>query len=181
MAVPGLALQLDLLSPELEQELVTYLDGQVWSTKLSRRTQHYGYEYDYKSRKAPLAAAPFAGPILRIAEHLATHGLMRPTQCIVNEYTSDQGISAHTDAPIFGPMIVSISLLAPAEMIFTRPDQPTQRVVLLPRSLLIMTGESRSLWKHEIKGTRKFILPDGTPYVKPASYRRISLTFRTMA
>lgn len=180
MAVPGLALQPELLTPELEQQLVTYLDEQPWSTKLSRRTQHYGYEYDYKSRKTPITAAPFAGPLLHVAEHLATHGLMRPIQCIVNEYTRDQGISAHIDAPIFGPVNASISLLAPAEMIFTR-DSQEQRIILMPRSLLVMTGESRTSWKHEIRNTKKLTLADGTTYVKPMNYRRISLTFRTLA
>jgi len=175
----GLYYQNDFLSPELEQEIVSYLDKQPWSTKLTRRTQHYGYEYDYKSRKAPLSATPISGPLRTVADHLAKYEVLNPTQCIVNEYTQKQGISAHSDSNIFGPVIVSISLLAPCEMIFTK-DTEEKRITLLPRSALIMTNEARSLWKHEIRSTLKVPLPDKSTYIKPADYRRISLTFRTL-
>ena len=177
--VPGLFYQPDLISADVERQTVQYLDGREWSTKLSRRTQHFGYEYDYKSRKVPVSASPLGGPIKQIADYLAQYNILNPTQCIVNEYTKTQGISGHTDSFIFGDTVVSVSLSAPCEMIFTK-DGVEKRITLMPRSMLVMSGEARNSWKHEIKGTVKVPLPDGTTYTKPGDYRRISLTYRTV-
>ena len=44
----------------------------------------------------------------------------------------DQGIGAHTDAKIFGPVIVSVSLLQPTNMIFTHRTEPSKNVTLMP-------------------------------------------------
>ncbi|CAG8713094.1 4244_t:CDS:2, partial [Gigaspora rosea] len=76
-----------------------------------------------------------------------------PNMCIINEYEAGQGIMPHTDAAtIFGPIILSLSLLSSCLMKFTHSNNPETQflVVLPPRSLLIMTKSSRYDYKHSI-------------------------------
>jgi alkylated DNA repair dioxygenase AlkB len=186
---PGLSVYPDILTPEQEQTIVAWLDTQPWSTALARRTQHYGYEYNYTSR-TPRPTQPMVGPIQSVAEWIDQQGWMRPQQCIVNEYRRNQGISAHTDAGSFGPVIISISLLEPTNMVFqpipgrATGDSQSQigpvTLTLEPRSLLLMTGESRYHWKHSIPVRTTVHRVDGSTYSKPETYRRISLTYRTV-
>lgn len=181
---PGLSLYPDVLTPEQEQNIVAWLDTQPWSTALARRTQHYGYEYNYTSR-TPHPTTPMVGPLLNIATWIETAGLMaRPDQVIVNEYTRSQGISPHVDATSFGPTVISISLLEPTNMIFTpipgRAAGEPVTLTLEPRTLLVMTGEARYHWKHSIPSRVTVTRADGSTYAKPETYRRISLTYRTV-
>lgn len=182
----GLVLVPNFLDAESERNIVTWIDQQPWNTTLKRRTQHYGYEYNYAGRgRAPLVSTtPISGPLLTLAEYLRDQGVFGdsviPSQCIINEYTRDQGIASHTDSPVFGPIIVSISLLAPTVMIFSRGENRIL-VDLPPRSALIMSGEARSEWRHEIPSRVTLTHADGSTESKPANYRRISLTYRTTA
>ncbi len=178
--LPGLYLYPDAITPEIEQKIVTWLDTEgKWSNALSRRTQHYGYEYGYTARDAK-PTTPITGPLLEVANWLAGCEIMNPTQCIVNEYTVDQGISAHTDAKIFGPVIASLSLLQPTNMIFTHQSQSDKSITLMPRSVLVMTGQARSEWRHEIPKRKTVTMKDRSILKKGEDYRRISLTYRTM-
>jgi alkylated DNA repair dioxygenase AlkB len=187
--VPGLLYQDNILTPEFEREVIQWIDSQPWNPSLSRRTQHYGYEYNYTSKSAATVTTPISGPLLTLANYLRDNNVFAPPtagatgapeQCIVNEYTRSQGISAHTDSPSFGPTVVSFSLLQPCNMIFSRGSEKIT-TTLIPRSILIMSGEARSSWKHEIPGRVTVNMPDGSTYRKPEDYRRISLTYRTMA
>ena len=178
--IPGLQYYEHVIDFDWEKRIVGFLDSQPWNTTLKRRTQHYGYEYNYRARGATKPTTPIHGVLLDIANGLSSKGTIKPEQCIVNEYFIDQGISAHTDAKSFGPVIVSISLLEPCNMIFTKGDQKIT-LTLAPRSMLIFSGEARTEWKHEIPSTKTVIMTDGSIYQKPPEYRRISLTYRTMA
>lgn len=78
MDIPlGLALQRDVITPEKEAEIITWLDSHEWSNELSRRTQHFGYQYNYKGRNLT-PGTPLDGPILEIAQLLEKAGLMIP-------------------------------------------------------------------------------------------------------
>jgi alkylated DNA repair dioxygenase AlkB len=200
MSVPsGLTVLYERVSPEREHAIINYLDSQPWSTELSRRTQHYGTAYNYQSRNlAVQPAPPLAGEVLAVAQWLTQHAIIQPflgngsiqcsreacftgatgsIQCIANEYYRDQGIAPHVDREVFGDTVVGISLGADAVMEFTRGDV-TYSAWLPRRSLMIMTGEARYMWKHSIPKRVKYQDPTGTTVTKPADYRRISLTYR---
>ncbi|KAG9298744.1 hypothetical protein G9A89_012812 [Geosiphon pyriformis] len=104
---------------------------------------------------------------------------MPPNMCIVNEYQPGQGIMAHTDAPsLFGPIILSLSLLSSCLITFTHVIDPTNQfsVILRPRSLLMMTESCRFDYKHSIsKDLVEFYGEE-----KIVRDRRVSLTFRTV-
>lgn len=48
--IPGLYIIYDVITKETENEIIKWLDTQKWSSSISRRTQHYGYEYNYYSK-----------------------------------------------------------------------------------------------------------------------------------
>ena len=97
----GLSLQQDVITVDKEAEIISWLDSRPWSTEISRRTQHFGYDYNYKHKHVTPGPA-LEGPILEIAQMIQRSGLMTPVQCIVNEYYRDQGIAPHIDSLLFG-------------------------------------------------------------------------------
>ena len=185
MNVPGLFIQKDIITPETEKAIIDWLDKQQWSDALSRRTQHYGYEYQYNTTELK-TGNPFEGLIEDIRKFLLEQKIMeRIDQCIVNEYYRDQGIGKHIDGKrgnnpnIFGPVIVSISLGEDTNIIFSRGNQK-EEVFVPRRCLLIMKDDARYQWTHEIP-RRATINCDSIIMKKGANYRRISLTFRSIA
>lgn len=177
----GLVVMPEVVSIEREQAILKYLDTEPWSTELSRRTQHYGVEYDYQSRSLkPKSAPAMAGEVLEVAQWLERNHIIQAHQCIVNEYYRDQGIAPHVDKQVFGDKVVGLSLGADAVMEFTRENQ-TYLAWLPRRSLMIMTGEARYQWKHSIPKRVKYVNFEGITVTKPQDYRRVSLTYRQVS
>lgn len=52
------------------------------------------------------------------------------------------------------------------------------KILLKPRSCLIMSGEARYKWRHGIAKTKILNLPDGSTVYRGPEYRRLSLTIR---
>lgn len=175
--IQGLLYIPDYLSTDEETKLLKILNKQNWDNPLSRRVQHYGYRYDYKARK--VTADMYIGTLPKwlndLAVQLKNDGLSEevPDQVIVNEYQPGQGISAHVDCEsCFGPRIFSLSLESAAIMDFTLEGKPKKEVVLERRSLVMMYGDARSIWKHSVPARLKDKGIDrGT---------RVSLTFRNV-
>lgn len=96
-----------------------------------------------------------------------------PQQLLVNEYEPGQGISRHIDSTLFAEPVITLSL--GSGCIFVLTQQSTRiELYLKPKTLIILRGDSRWKWTHEIP-SRKSDLVDG---VKIHRGRRISLTYR---
>jgi len=111
-----------------------------------------------------------------------------PEFCIVNEYLSGIGISAHVENFRFDEPVCALSMAGVDTMRFRELDQAndgsvrsgkaatahktgnSQDITLPRRSLLLMRGPARNIWQHEIVRGRR----------KPADWRRVSLTFRVL-
>ena len=176
--VPGLTYVPDFLSAGEENELVETIDRSEWQAgTIRRRVQHYGWRYDYGSRKidTSMRLGPLPEWASRLARRLVATKLLNemPDQLIVNEYIKTQGIHKHIDrVPSFADGIVMISLLESWEMVFRNPRDKRKVCQLLERrSAAVMKGDSRYLWTHEIP-RRKFERGN------LRRERRISLTFR---
>ena len=178
---PGIVYLPDFISPAEEANLVRHLDAGNWSGELKRRVQHFGYRYYYKARRVTPESylGPLPGWIAPLAQKLTSgeHFADTPDQVIANEYLPGQGISAHVDCePCFGPVIASLCLLSPCEMVFRKLGGGAKESIILdPRSLLILSGEGRYDWTHEIPARKSDVI-DGLRQLRS---RRISLTFRT--
>jgi alkylated DNA repair dioxygenase AlkB len=181
MAVPpilGMTYVPDFLSPSEQEVVLREVDQQPWRNDLKRRVQHYGYRYDYKARRVDpsmyLGQLPaFATPI---ANRLAERSLFQrlPDQLIVNEYLPGQGITAHVDCePCFAEAVAMISLGWAYEMDFIHSETRDTRAILLATgSAVVISGEARYNWLHQIKARRS---DRGIP-----RQRRVSLTFRNV-
>lgn len=179
MVPKGLFLNCEVISVETEAEIVAWLDSRTWSNDISRRTQQFGYDYNYRS-KTVNPITPMTGPILELAEKIKSWGVMQPVQCIVNEYYRAQGIAPHIDSQMFGNKVISISLNANGVIIFQRTLDRFE--CFLPRrSLVLLQDEARYHWTHTIEKKVNYTDPQGNIVNKPQDYRRISLTYRELA
>lgn len=204
-SVPGLTLHNNFITPSEEQTILAFLNNPckcTWRTDLSRRTMHFGGTYclmppkpSTQTTKPQILQAPPIPPelawlIQRLVDAHIFPDDERPQYCIVNEYTANLGISAHTENFQFGEPVVGLSLLSPCPIRFhelTRPFDGSVRsgkagkagktgrredVAMPGRSLLVMRGESRWKWQHEIVRSGKG---------RDVKWKRVSLTFRYKA
>lgn len=173
----GLTIVEEYISKKEEKELIDFIDSQEWSNALSRRTQHYGYEYNYRAQarhKNPVLEKTFPIPekFLKYIKDIDE----RFNQVIVNEYQPGQGISPHIDhVRLFGDTIASISLGSAVMFKFEKKkEEEPVFVYLQPRTLIIMEGDARWRWLHSIPA-KKTDEVNGKIIKRE---RRISLTFR---
>jgi alkylated DNA repair dioxygenase AlkB len=168
------------ISPAHHDFLIQTIDSQEWRGDLARRTQHYGYVYDYRAKSVdPSSRLGDLPPWLhRIATQLAADGLMpqAPDQAIINEYLPGQGIASHIDCvPCFDEVVISLALAATVVMDLKHKQQHVP-ILIEPRSLLVLRGEARYQWTHGIAKRRQDSL-NGT--IIPRE-RRVSVTFRNV-
>jgi alkylated DNA repair dioxygenase AlkB len=171
----GLRHTAEFISPALERELIGHVSAlplqpfQFGAFEGKRRVASFGFRYDYTlQRLQPAEPIPewlrpliaeveaYGGPSTQIAQVLCT------------EYDAGVGIGWHRDKPHFD-RIFGLSLGSPCKFRFRRAvGEKWQRHTIdaAPRSLYMMSGESRRVWEHSI------------PAVEAPRY---SITFRTMA
>ena len=170
-------------------ELIKELDKNNWSSLTasinSRKVQHYGYLYDYKSRRINIPTTPLPNFLIVLANELSDIckqlNLINDNyifnQCIVNNYESGQGISRHTDVKSYGKVIGCYTIGSGATMKFVNPNTEIEyEKYVEPNSLYIMSGDSRHIWTHEMLSSTSDIVNK----IKIPRNRRISITFRNV-
>jgi alkylated DNA repair dioxygenase AlkB len=177
LSIPGLYYNPDFLFKDEQNELLEFTHSKPWDDTLKRRVQHYGYRYDYRTRKISLEdkVEPIPSEINRIGYRLTHQGYFNqlPDQVIINEYQPGQGIAPHVDCePCFGDIIATISLGSVYTMDFYNEIGERRQLNLGLGSLLVMTEDARYKWKHGIEAR----LSDGFR----SRGRRVSLTFRNV-
>lgn len=190
--IPGLLMIPKAISAEIESYLINsvYLSSNTWQTTVSgsspdaRRIQQYGCEYDYRTKRCVFGTVPTIPDWTMLAwnEIMANDDarnlihsvwpIALPQQVIVNEYVPPEGIAAHFDSLVFRDGIVSLSLGSGTGFVFRSHTTGVVASIYVPRrTLLVMTGESRYSYTHEIPKR-----------LKDPGYGsrdvRISLTFR---
>ena len=187
----GLKYYENVIDEKFSDDVFEFLDGEngkKWKalsdSKNSRKVQHYGYIYDYKSRNVNKKGEKFPEvfkPLIDYLSEVVSRGSSDSrfgefNQIIVNNYEAGQGISAHIDVKDYGNTIACFTLGSGAMMRFTREDL-SYDLYVKKNSVYIMSGESRYNWKHEMV-SRKSDLVDGK---KIQRGRRISITFRKVS
>ncbi|KAH6766384.1 2-oxoglutarate and oxygenase superfamily protein [Perilla frutescens var. hirtella] len=102
-------------------------------------------------------------------------------QLIVNMYQPGEGIGAHVDLMRFEDGIAIISLESPCVMHFSSSSEGGRfkiPLLLSPGSLVLMWGEARYLWKHEINRHPGFQIWEGKQLDQK---RRTSVTLRALS
>ena len=189
-APTGLEYHSDFLAASEEDGLLAHIDSSEWLMDLSRRVMHFGYKYDYTSRRLDETArieplpewlAQLSHKVCDAASKEAKQLLdpQRPfEQAIINEYEPGQGIASHIDRKdCFGPVVATVSLGSAVNMDFcceSTGDKYVQR--LEPRSLVLLHGDARSKWRHGIAKRQS----DTLNGLKTKRQRRVSITFRTI-
>lgn len=163
--VPGLCYIPNYCDTKQSEKLIKLIDNNQWNTDLKRRTQHYGFKYDYTSRTAKIKADPIPN-IIKLLQPF------KANQVIINEYEPGQGIGAHTDhVKVFDNPIATLSLLSSIPMIFKNGDI-IHTLILEPHSMVVMIDEARYKWTHSIAAKIK---DNGIP-----RSRRVSITYRRL-
>ena len=171
----GLRYAADFVSPAVEQKLISEIRTlplqpfQFGQFEGRRRVASFGFRYDYASRQLR-RAEPIPGWLAETVAKVETYRGFetRIRQVLCTEYDVGVGIGWHRDKPHFD-RIFGLSLGSPCKFRFRRAvGEKWQRYTLeaAPRSLYMMSGESRRVWEHSI------------PAVEAPRY---SITFRTMA
>jgi alkylated DNA repair dioxygenase AlkB len=178
--ISGLSVIPNYIGLEQHDLLMSIIDGQIWQTDLPRRVQHYGWRYDYQARQ--IGTDNYLGTLPawldQIAQQMLNDGYFaaKSDQCIINDYEPGQGIGWHIDCqPCFEPIIATISLSSAVDFEMRLKDRH-ETIRLLPRTLLVMSGEARDHWAHGIAKRKSDKVDD----VYVARGRRLSLTFRNV-
>lgn len=174
MLVPGLKLIENFITEDEELVLIKNIDQnpEKWLNDLKRRVQHFGYKYNYTSKALSFEdkLGPMPEWLVVLCQKLTENEIIKNIeQVIINEYKTGQGIGLHVDrVDMFGPTVVSLSLLVPCEMTFAKrlPNFDKEKLVLPQRSLLILQKDARYDWAHGITSVK--------------CDRRVSITFRTL-
>ena len=141
-----------------------------------RRVAFFGRSYDSGGAATP----PLPEFLLPLREKVAAWAGADAdafVMALVNEYRPGSPIGWHRDAPQYG-IVAGISLLSSCRMMlrpYARPQArtstqerrrtATHEILLEPRSVYLMTGESRNAYEHHIPAVRAL---------------RYSITFRTV-
>ncbi|ORZ22322.1 hypothetical protein BCR42DRAFT_405939 [Absidia repens] len=184
--IPGLSLITDFITEEEEENLIYHINQGQWcglgispNPELKRRTQQYGHLFSYRYRKVLEEYGELPDFVKSIVQRIMSNQLMpiHPNHLLVNEYNEGQGIMPHIDAPaLFGPAILSLSLLSACIMKFMNPSNGHQVDVVLPRrSIVVLTGDARYNYKHGISKDLMETAPDGQVIQRK---QRVSFTFR---
>ena len=176
--IEGLNVVEDFITADEEQELIKFINLQEWDYNLTRRTQQYGFKYNYKKRNIDLEAkiGELPSQLNDLAFKLFNMGYISeiPDQVIINEYEPGEGIAPHIDCePCFGETVISISLLSDIVMDFSN-DSKSYPIHLKKRSMVALNGDARYKFKHGIAKRRSDKINNKS--VKRGI--RISLTFR---
>lgn len=165
MLPSGLTYIQNWIDSDTELKLLEKIQEGTWENSLQRRVQQFGPMYNYSNRKLNPANQDIPAWLKEMLyPGLRSYFTSDPNQIIVNEYERGQGITKHVDAPVFGPVIASLSLLSDTNMTFGQYRGDEHKLLLQRRSLVVMQNEARSKWYH---------------YIAPVSEKRISITFRT--
>ncbi|MDP9404325.1 MAG: alpha-ketoglutarate-dependent dioxygenase AlkB [Actinomycetota bacterium] len=175
-APDGLVYRPDFLTAGEEAELlavveeIDFVEVRMRGRAARRTVRHFGYHYGYDSWELT-PADPVPDSLAWLAERAGALGGVpgeELAEVLVSRYPPGAGIGWHRDAPMFGPVVVGVSLGASCTMRFRRQAGGVHRTFameLAPRSAYVLSGAARWSWQHAIP---------------PVSEQRYSITFRTV-
>ncbi|XP_004537485.1 alkylated DNA repair protein alkB homolog 8 [Ceratitis capitata] len=191
----GLVLLPNFVSEAEEEALLSAIAVEENTEKSDlkhRQVKHFGYKFIYGENNVDISnptseKIPNVCDILwpRLKTEITKLGLSTwdwdvPDQMTVNIYEPGQGIPPHVDThSAFLEPILSLSLCGEVVMDF-RHGTERQPLILLRRSMLVMSGASRYDWTHGITPRTLDVVPTQTGLTVRPRQKRVSLTFRRL-
>ena len=178
--IQGLSIVKNFISDDEEKELLNIMEEQEWNGTLLRKSQHYGYRYNYKTKD--IGKEDYIGElpewldkyIFRIFK--AGYIYEFPNQVTINRYLPGEGIASHIDVPrIFDEKLYSISIGSGCSMVFENDDE--FHMYYIPnKTFMLMEGNARYIYKHGIRRYKTDIV-DNREIDREIRY---SITFRNV-
>ncbi len=172
----GIQYHPDFITEDEECRLIAAIEEMQFSEvrmhgiAAKRRVAHFGLVYGYETWRVE-SGPPVPEFLLPLQARVAALLKTEPAalaEILVTQYPQGAVIGWHRDAPMFGPDVAGVSLLAPCRMRFQRgkgTNRETYALALEPRSAYVLSGPARSTWQHSIP---------------PVKCLRYSITFRTL-
>lgn len=173
----GFRLEPAVVTPDEEQAILAAIEARSFGDVVMhgvvarRRVLHFGWTYGYESWRRLTPGEPIPAWLVPLRDRAAALGGVDAaalTQCLVSQYPPGAGIGWHRDAPMFGPVVIGVSLGGTCRFKLRRTIEGVPRVyeaLLDPRSAYVLAGEARQSWQHTIPPVRAL---------------RYSITFRTV-
>ena len=186
----GLYVYDDVIDEQTEAKLTAYVKSVESKDQIvrTRCTTHFGRVFNHKTLRADDDCDELPETITSVIDRILREQDSDPDwsydQITINRYPKGQrcGIGFHVDTHSeFDDRIVVLSLGSPVEFQFTLPQGESDdhsaiiSLWLKPRSLMIMSGESRYLYRHRVPVRVTDTDPDGKTVVRA---ERISITVR---
>ena len=153
--INGLKIIKNFISDNEEKELLDNMEKQEWNGTLLRKSQHYGYRYNYKTKD--IGKDDYIGQLPEWLDKyifkIFKKGYINqyPNQVTINRYLPGEGIASHIDVPrIFAEKLYSISIGSGCSMFFEA--EKDYHMYYLPRkTFMLMEGDARYKYKHGIR------------------------------
>jgi alkylated DNA repair dioxygenase AlkB len=152
---------------------IPYAELRMRGVTARRRVAHFGWKYDYATRRAQAGAGgasalpEFLLSLRARCGELAGEAPDRFEEALATFYPPGASIGWHRDAPQFG-IVVGVSFGSPCRMRFRRAllgRQVTSETLLEPGSAYVLSGAARWAWQH---------------HIPPLTAPRWSITLRTL-
>lgn len=191
----GLHVQENFITEENEKDLIELVEANIkeqsensaQASLKHREVIHYGYKFQYGTNDVdlndPLAKKDMPALVNGAIDQVMATNLWqdRPDQCTVNRYEPGHGIPHHVDNPkAFSSTLSSLSLGSQVLFEMKHENGSIFNILLKPRTLLTLTGESRYNWTHGIRSRKSDVVFDPITKTENILQRgvRWSLTLR---
>jgi len=174
---PGIVIVRNFINDKEEQEIANEIDKTTWvESQSGRKKQDYGPKVNFKRKK--LKPTGFSGlPNFSkfLYERMMTLPVMEgflPVELCNLDYHPSRGsqiVPHFDDFWVWGDRLVTINLLSDTILTMTCDERPGLEVLVpMPaRSLIVVHGEARTIWKHAVKRS-------------DICSRRLAITFREL-
>lgn len=182
----------NFLTSEEEQRILSHIEKTPkpkWTQLLNRRLINYGgvpHPNGMLAEEIPEWLQTYVNKI----NNLGIFEAQKANHVLVNEYRPGQGIMPHTDGPLFFPLIMTISCGSHTILEFSKREKHNDgdseetanvtskreilfKLILEPRSLLVLKNELYSDYLHSIEEVESDVLCD-----KICNYENCETTYK---
>ena len=188
--ITGAFISNEFFSEEEEALVMSFSadEDHQWLSEGHRTMLHFGFRYNPESKEVecfeptpPEFIQAIGLRAFTACAQVLPSSLLCPNMWSVARYEPGCGLGSHVDDPQLGPYVLDGSFGSDVEMVFEPRPLPgstlfkkRQKVFLQRGSLLLISGEARDKWKHQIPARDH----DTVEMLRIPRDSRVSLVFR---